>query len=433
MSQTAAKRKRDKLDEDGPEKKKAKVSELPILSALDAKQKAAIFAAYQTQNDTLFEISCGTFSIDVSETKQELIQHTKITLSNTYLNLRFSVKKKLKYCCVQYESNAISKPSFKHEVSKALGVDITSDNLLFLTKIIRDDITGLYPTVSTYDRRHETKKPKNLHHLLDSIWPTKITSKFERKTRAILQLQHEIDKKMKHFKTIVANEYEFRLDMYDRMNKFENQLKSIQIRAKKVLALGDAVDAVKQFKENANWKRDLDLRCDDMLTVEALLTSIEEDVRLNIAKIENRMINILGIASYDENDKKMALKLKITQRGFGQYKPTASFMEYSIVLSTMKKYEEEIKGLIDELSDIDASALIGNDTKAKRAKLALKRREKNADTVRLNRAKKKNELSNRNDANELSGDEQLQDDQKRSELDHDSFIDIEIESRLNQL
>eukprot|EP01083_Nonionella_stella_P311159 1108437_1 len=108
MSQTAAKRKRDKLDEDGPEKKKAKVSELPILSALDAKQKAAIFAAYQTQNDTLFEISCGTFSIDVSETKQELIQHTKITLSNTYLNLRFSVKKKLKYCCVQYESNAIS-------------------------------------------------------------------------------------------------------------------------------------------------------------------------------------------------------------------------------------------------------------------------------------------------------------------------------------
>eukprot|EP01083_Nonionella_stella_P213167 769058_1 len=281
MSQTAAKRKRDKLDEDGPEKKKAKVSELPILSALDAKQKAAIFAAYQTQNDTLFEISCGTFSIDVSETKQELIQHTKITLSNTYLNLRFSVKKK--------------------------------------------------------------------------------------------------------------------------------------------------------FKENANWKRDLDLRCDDMLTVEALLTSIEEDVRLNIAKIENRMINILGIASYDENDKKMALKLKITQRGFGQYKPTASFMEYSIVLSTMKKYEEEIKGLIDELSDIDASALIGNDTKAKRAKLALKRREKNADTVRLNRAKKKNELSNRNDANELSGDEQLQDDQKRSELDHDSFIDIEIESRLNQL
>eukprot|EP01083_Nonionella_stella_P311161 1108439_1 len=100
MSQTAAKRKRDKLDEDGPEKKKAKVSELPILSALDAKQKAAIFAAYQTQNDTLFEISCGTFSIDVSETKQELIQHTKITLSNTYLNLRFSVKKKfeLEHC-----------------------------------------------------------------------------------------------------------------------------------------------------------------------------------------------------------------------------------------------------------------------------------------------------------------------------------------------
>eukprot|EP01083_Nonionella_stella_P072008 193849_1 len=390
MSQPGTKRKREIID-DGPQPKKIKVSEprLPILSALDDKNKTAIIAAYNSGNDTLFEMSCGTFDIDPSATKLELIEHSKIKLENTYRNLNFSVKKKLKYLCVQYQSDAISQSSFKQEASKLLRADITPNNVLYVIELISDDTTGLYPTVSCYQRRHETKKPKNLHPLLHSIWPTKITSKFETKMRAILQLQHEIDTKMKHFKTIVANEYEFRLDIYDRMNAFAKQMKSIQIRAKKVLTLDEAVTAMNEFKAKPNWKRDMDLRCDDMITMEALLSSTERDVRLNIEKIKNRMIYTLNIAYYDENDEAVPIKMKTTQRGFGTYKPTATFMEYSIMLNTMKQTDDEIRGLIDELSTLDVSQFIGNESKERRAKKAAKRRERNAESVQKNRAKKK--------------------------------------------
>eukprot|EP01084_Bolivina_argentea_P025137 46761_1 len=402
-------RKRDRENDNDnvePPNKKQKHSKMPLLESLTEINRTAIIDAYKSGNQNLFDMVCNNLNMQPDDIVDECKEYLNMILARNFHKLSFSHRQQLNHLYLKYKQQKLLKLQFQQQATQLFG-EITTDNFeYFIDDIISLDVTAVYPNEIAFKQRKQTKIPKNLHKILKGVWKTKPTSISEQQNKVILQMQYELDRKITNFKTIIGNEYDFRLDMTKQINALDNYLTSYNIKSQKILKMKDVANDIKKYKKDPNWNRHLKWRCADMIQIEHLLKTSKKKCDLILEKIKNRMIDTLGIAMVNNDNQ---LEMKTSTFAFGTYRPKCIFVEYEKLLHKAHLVHGKIMELTSGLSDIELTGLIGNVSKERRAAQARKMKVKNKEKQTKEREKHRdviaNDEPNQNDENETDDDD----------------------------